>query len=735
MDSGLVPHMNMLLSRFLGVCLGLLIGFSAQGAATQAQLVVPVETVKPGETITVGVLLKMLPGWHTYWKNSGESGAATKIVWDLPTGVTAGEIQWPTPEVYYDKIVDLTTYVHHDEAMLLVPLTIGATVPNGELELKARVSWLECEKLCVPGRTEVNAKLKIAADTKPSSEAALIKKWQDKLPKPNEALKASARWDGEAKEGKRTLLVEFTPVTEAKDWDFFPYRGEDSTVSPKSEKLGLKDGRFTLRKTVSSDEGKWPVEIKGLIVGGSDTLKPTLAYEAGIGIGGSAIASTSSTAAAGESTPAKSTAAPRSLFMMLIYAFIGGMILNIMPCVLPVISLKILGFVKQSQDDPGRVRKLGLIYGLGVIVSFLVLAGLVIGVQQAGKSASWGMQFQNPQFLVVLTILVTLVALNLFGVFEVTMNSSVMGAAGQLASQKGASGAFFNGVLATILATPCTAPFLGVALGFAFAQSALVILLFFVTIALGLAFPYVLLSWQPKWLKFLPKPGAWMERFKILMGFPMVATAFWLFSLSAGHFGRSGVLWLGLLLVFVALAAYIFGEFVQRGSKHRGLAGAIATVLLFGSLAYVLEGQLKWRSPERAGTAATTLESKVGIAWKAWTPTALAEARKSGKPVFVDFTADWCVTCQANKKTSIEITSVKEKLAAIGAISFLGDYTYEDAAIAAELKKYGRAGVPLVVVFPADPQAEPIVLPEILTPGIVLDALDKAASKKLSSVK
>lgn len=728
--------MNMILSRFLAVCLGLLIAASAQGAATQARLVVPVENVKAGETITVGVLLEMLPGWHTYWKNAGESGSATKIVWDLPAGVTAGEIQWPAPEVYYDKVVDLTTYVHHDEAMLLVPLTIGATVPNGELELKARVSWLECEKLCVPGRTEVNAKLKIAADTKPSPEVGLIKKWQDKLPKPNEALKASARWEGEPKEGKRTLLIEFTPTSGASDWDFFPYRAEDASVSPKSEKVGLKDGRFTLRKTVSSDEGKWPSEIKGLIVGGSDTAKPTLAYEATISLGNAAVTTTSAAVAdKGEAGAAASATAPRSLFMMLIYAFIGGMILNIMPCVLPVISLKILGFVKQSQDDPGRVRKLGLIYGLGVIVSFLVLAALVIGVQEAGKSASWGMQFQNPQFLVVLTILVTLVALNLFGVFEVTMNSSVMGAAGQLASQKGASGAFFNGVLATILATPCTAPFLGVALGFAFAQSALVILLVFITIALGLAFPYVLLSWQPKWLKFLPKPGAWMERFKILMGFPMVATAFWLFSLTAGHFGRSGVLWLGLLLVFVALAAYIFGEFVQRGSKHRGISGAIAAVLLFGSLAYVLEGQLKWRSPERTGTTATTLESKVGIAWKAWSPAAMSEARKSGKPVFVDFTADWCVTCQANKKTSIEITSVKEKLNAIGAISFLGDYTYEDAAIAAELKKYGRAGVPLVVVFPADPQAEPIVLPEILTPGIVLEALEKAAPKQLSSAK
>jgi len=729
--------MNMILSRFLAVCLGLLVGFTAQGAATTARLVVPVETVKPGDTITVGVLLEMLPGWHTYWKNPGESGMASKIIWTLPDGVTAGEIQWPTPEVYEDKTVDLTTYVHHDQAMLLVPLTIGANVTTGDLDLNARVSWLECEKLCVPGRTEVAAKLRITTATKPSSDAALIKTWQDKLPKANETLKASAAWAGEAKEGKRSLLIEFTPTGEAQDWNFFPYRGADFSVGPKSEKVGLTEGRYTLRKTVTSDEGKWPTVINGLIVGGSNPEKPAIAFEAAIRIGGPDGASSVDTASsfASDSASAQPNIAPRSLVAMLIYAFIGGMILNIMPCVLPVISLKILGFVHQSQQDPKRVRMLGLVYAVGVVVSFLVLAALVIGVQQAGKAASWGMQFQNPQFLVVLTILVTLVALNLFGVFEVTMNSNVMGAAGQLASQKGPSGAFFNGVLATILATPCTAPFLGVALGFAFAQSAAVILLVFVTIALGLAFPYVLLSWQPKWLKFLPKPGAWMERFKILMGFPMIATAIWLFSLAAGHFGRSGVLWIGLLLVFIGLAAYIFGEFVQRGSKHRGFSGALAAFLLLGSLGYILEGQLNWRSPERAGTTATTLESKVGIDWKSWNVAAVEAARKSGKPVFVDFTADWCVTCQANKRTSIEITSVKEKLDAIGAVSLLGDYTYEDAAIAAELKKYGRAGVPLVIVFPADPQAQPIVLPELLTPGIVLGALEKAAPKQLSSVK
>ncbi len=730
--------MNMTLSRFLAVCLAMLVGFSAHGAATTARLVIPVETVKAGDTITVGVLLEMLPGWHTYWKNPGESGMASKIIWTLPNGITAGEIQWPTPEVYEDKTVDLITYVHHGQAMLLVPLTIGANLPNGELDLNARVSWLECEKLCVPGRTEVTGKFSIGKETKASSDAPLIQEWQNKLPKPNTTLKATAHWDGPIKENSRNVIIEFSPDTSIASWDFFPYRGEDFTLGPKSEKIGLKDGRYTLRKTLTSDEGKWPAEIKGLIVGGSNPEKPTTAYEAAITIGGLESAAgnvASANQASGEPAATQPDIAPRSLFAMLIYAFIGGMILNIMPCVLPVISLKILGFVHQSQQDPKRVRMLGLVYALGVVVSFLVLAALVIGVQQAGKAASWGMQFQNPQFLVILTILVTLVALNLFGVFEVTMNSNVMGAAGQLAAQKGASGAFFNGVLATILATPCTAPFLGVALGFAFAQSAVVILLVFVTIALGLAFPYVLLSWQPKWLKFLPKPGAWMEKFKILMGFPMIATAFWLFSLAAGHFGRSGVLWIGLLLVFVGLAAYIFGEFVQRGSKHRGVSAAFAGILLLGSLGYILEGQLNWRSPDRAGTSATTLESKVGIEWKSWNTEAVAEARKSGKPVFVDFTADWCVTCQANKRTSIEIASVKEKLDAIGALSLLGDYTYEDAAIAAELKKYGRAGVPLVVVFPADPEAQPIVLPELLTPGIVLEALEKAAPKVLSSVK
>jgi thiol:disulfide interchange protein DsbD len=397
-----------------------------------------------------------------------------------------------------------------------------------------------------------------------------------------------------------------------------------------------------------------------------------------------------------------------------------------MPCVLPVIALKILGFVGQAKDEPRQVRQLGFIYALGVLVSFLVLAGLVIGVKAAGHQAGWGMQFGNPKFLVLLTVLVTLVALNLFGLFEVNPGGRVLGAAGTLASKHGAAGAFFNGVLATVLATPCTAPFLGAALGFAFTQTAGLIVLMFTIVGLGLAAPYVILSWQPAWLKFLPKPGAWMERFKIAMGFPMLATAMWLFSLIPLHYGRR-TLWLGLFLVILALAAWIYGEFFQRGRAHRGLGLAAALALLAGGFLYTVEGQLRWRSPEADTVQAGSLkESPDGIDWQRWSPAALAQARAQGRPVFVDFTADWCLTCQVNKKTSIEISSVSAKLKEINAVALLGDYTHFPENISADLNRFNRAGVPLVLVYPKNPDANPIVLPEILTPGIMLDALDRA---------
>jgi thiol:disulfide interchange protein DsbD len=362
-----------------------------------------------------------------------------------------------------------------------------------------------------------------------------------------------------------------------------------------------------------------------------------------------------------------------------------------------------------------------------VLASFLVLALLVIAVRAAGQKAGWGIQFGNPQFLVILTVLVTLVALNLFGLFEVTLGGQAMTAAGSLAARHGATGAFFNGVLATALATPCTAPFLSIALGFAFTQqNSFSTVLVFLTIGLGLAFPYVLLSWNPVWLKFVPKPGAWMEHFKVAMGFPMLATALWLFSLIPIHYGDRSW-WLGIFLVFVAVAAWVYGQFVQRGRSRRGLAAGIALAILLSGYFWSAETQLDWRSPGAAESASALVQhSSSGVQWEPWSREAVTAGQAAGRPVLVDFTAKWCLTCNTVVKPALESKAVSAKLRELNAVALVGDYTKFPPAITDELNRYRRAGVPLVLVYPPDPGKDALVLPEALTPGMVVDALERA---------
>jgi thiol:disulfide interchange protein DsbD len=340
--------------------------------------------------------------------------------------------------------------------------------------------------------------------------------------------------------------------------------------------------------------------------------------------------------------------------------------------------------------------------------------------------ASWGMQMSSPQFVVLLTILITLVALNLFGLFEVTLGA-VGAAAGSVASREGAGGAFFNGVLATVLATPCTAPFLAPALGFAFTQTAAVIVLMFVTVALGLALPYVVLSWNPRLLRFLPKPGSWMEKFKVAMGFPMLATAIWLFTVSYEYYGDR-ILWFGIFLTVLAMAIWVFGEFFQRGIKRRGLALGIAGGLALGGVVFGLEGQMQWRIPTDPSTAKADVVQDFpgGIRWHRWSPEAVAKTREAGRPVLVDFTAKWCATCIWNKKTSIDIESVRTVLAGKNIKAFRADYTRRPDYITEELRRWGRAGVPLVLVFPSDKTRQPRLLPELLSADTVLTSLNEA---------
>jgi thiol:disulfide interchange protein len=698
-----------------------MVAVCGHAAHTQASLVLATETARPGDTVLAGVRLHMDPSWHTYWRNPGAAGMPTTIDWQLPAGVTAGAIQWPVPEKLPDQ--DLTTYIYKDQVILLIPLKLAADLRPGPLDLKAEVAWLECNVSCVPGKASVQAVLNVSPDTKASKDASLISAWQQKLPKSSAGLSAHAWWETPAKGDLRPLNLEWNSPAAASEADFFPDASEHFEVQGVTTRLPADAGKVRLRVQVKKSGADWPRQISGLLVQQSGAQRQ--AYEANL-----AIESAEPTASA--NSPSRTSALPAvaipPLWKMLIYAFIGGLILNLMPCVLPVIALKILGFVGQAKNDPRETRRLGLIYGLGVLVSFLALALLVIGVQAAGHKAGWGIQFGNPYFLVVMTTLVTLIALNLFGVFEVYLGGRAMGAAASASAKEGAAGAFFNGLLATILATSCTAPFLGAAVGFALApgQHAPVILLMFLTLGIGLAFPYVLLSWQPAWLKFVPKPGPWMERFKIAMGFPMLAAAVWLFSLVSLHYGERSW-WLALFLVMVAVAAWIYGEFIQRHRTRPAIAVAAILAVLLTAYTFALEGHLQWRYPlTQSQSGATPIREANGVPWEPWSPAAVAQARGEGRPVLVDFTAKWCLTCNTIVKPALESTSVREKLRELNAVALLGDYTAFPDNINEELNRFGRAGVPLVLVYPKNAQEPPIVLPEALTPGMVVAALDRA---------
>ncbi len=656
----------------------------------------------------------MDPDWHIYWQNPGASGMPTTIEWQLPSGVVTQAMQWPLPVKLIDK--EVTSYIYTNETVLLVPLKLGPDLKPGPLALNAKVSWLECQVSCIPGSADVTGQIVVGSQAKPSPEAALLQKWQARVPTLGSAVSARAWWEKPATGDLRPLVIEWNGPATAREPDFYPDTTEKFEVQGETERVPASNGKLRIRKEVKKSEGDWPKEISGVLLQQSGSGSERSGCEVNLAVSGPQ----SSPAAVGR------TSGP-SLWQMLLYGFIGGLILNIMPCVLPVIALKILSFVGQAKENPARARKLGLIYGAGVLVSFLALAGLVLALKAAGQKAGWGIQFGNPYFLIVMTTLVTLIALNLFGVFEISLGGRAMSAAGSLASKHGATGAFLNGLLATALATSCTAPFLGAAIGFAFApsQTAINTLLVFSLIAVGLALPYVVLSWQPGWLRFLPKPGPWMERFKIAMGFPMLAAAAWLFSLVALHYGERSW-WLAIFLVMVALAAWIYGEFIQRQRANRGIAAAFLLLLLGTAYAWVLENELRWREPVTRSRTALARSGTNLDSWAPWSPSAVAQARAEGRPVLVDFTAKWCLTCNTVVKPALESSSVQKKLKETSTVALVGDYTSFPPEITDELTRHERAGVPLVLVYPKNPTAPPQVLPEAITARMVVRALEQA---------
>jgi thiol:disulfide interchange protein DsbD len=426
-----------------------------------------------------------------------------------------------------------------------------------------------------------------------------------------------------------------------------------------------------------------------------------------------------------------------SLILYLFFAVVGGLILNIMPCVLPVIALKVFGLVKMAGDHPAQVKKLGWFFSLGIFASFLLLALIVILLQLAGQQVGWGFQFQEPLFVIAMSAIVFAFGLSLFGVYEVRVPGAAIAGVGSVVAKqagagKGYGASFWEGVFATVLATPCTAPFLGSALGFAFSQSWWTILLIFTAVAFGMALPYLLLTMRPAWMKYLPKPGAWMETAKQFMGFLMMATLLWLLFVLGKQLGVEGVIWTCAFLLCLGISCWLVGRFATlTATRTRSLLIWSAAVLLAaGGYWLFLENVLDVRHALAGPPFPAAVTGEGGVPWEPFSLSTLEEKLQEGKPVFLDFTAEWCLTCKVNERTVLADRDVVSKLRTEGLVAMKADWTNRNPEITHLLQKFGRSGVPLYVLFPAGRPSQPMVLPEVVTPGIVIEAIDRALAPR-----
>ena len=647
----------------------------------------------PGHPFLATVVLDLQPGWHTYWQYPGDSGLPPKVEWKLPEGWKAGPLEFSVPEQYSEP-GDMVIYGYEGRQLLRAVITPPNDLPkNQTFNLKANVSWLACKELCVPGAGEVSTEVLGPTDGPIDWKQAPVPKgvWPEAGKSPYEVTVS----------GQGTnRMVSFTGTIGA-SYELFPdpEPADGTTVGHVTAMVTPVEKGQVMLYTIPWDG---PAHFKALLV------------EKGEGV-------THAWWIDGKAKKVSSSAISSFSWGVLIAAlfsgFLGGMILNLMPCVLPVISLKIFGFIAQAGESPAKILRHGLAFAAGIFVWFLGLAVLVIALKSGGAQVTWGaFQFQNPYFVIGLSVLVFLFALNLFGVFEITLPWQATTSLDQAASREGYSGSFFQGLFATLLATPCTAPFLGSALGFAFGQSALVILVMFASVALGMAFPYLLLSAFPSWRHFIPKPGVWMERLKQFMGFPLLATNLWLLWVIQNQRGVEAVLLLLMLFLMLAFFAWVYGSLAARA--HALLL--LLVLLLAGGATIAVARMIQRVSPVYAGVHSPTLN---GLSWTPFTPQALASLRAEGKPVLVDFTASWCLTCQFNERTAIDVPAVRQLLQQKGIVAMKGDWTNSDPAITEVLKSFGRVGVPLVVFYPEGKESAPIVLPELLTERIVLEAL------------
>jgi thiol:disulfide interchange protein DsbD len=704
-------------ARIFVLSIGVLAGAAAaqpvRGDNIESELVAATDAAVPGQPLQLALRLAHDPHWHTYWQVPGDSGLPTQIKWQLPAGWQAGPIEWPVPQRF--PVGPLMNFGYEGEVLLPVKLTPPpGLAPGGTVEFAARADWLICKDVCIPGGADLKLKLPVRDTAGPSRWAARFAATLSRIPQPIALDGATATIED------TRIRLAFAPRGASglpASVEFFPL--EEARIEPAAPQVLRREGDFAaLYLTAVAPVAPEFRTLKGVLVVDGGPARADRGGWAGI---------VAVPLAAG-SVPVVAAAAPVeggasiTLWVALAGAFVGGLILNLMPCVFPVLSLKLLGLVQhQRAEDEAHVahpslRAHGLAYAGGVIASFVLLAAGLIALRAAGDQLGWGFQLQTPWVVAALTGLFFLIGLNLLGAFEFTWGTGLANAriGGRSAADR-LSGSFGTGVLAVIVAAPCTAPFMGAALGYAITQPAPVAAAVFAMLGVGMAAPYVVLTAFPALLARLPRPGAWMERFRQIMAFPMFATCVWLLWVLAQQVDVDAVGLLLLALVLLGLSAWAFG-LAQRGAAPRyrwvALGAAVLAVYTTVSATGAESGM-----PGRARAAA----AGDAVQWQPWSRAAMEQAIAAGKPVFVDFTAAWCVTCQANKRLVLNAAGVQKAFSARGVALMRADWTNRDPEITQELARFNRNGVPLYVLYDRKGGAQ--VLPELLTERTVLEAL------------
>jgi len=660
----------------------------------------------PGQPIDLALRLQLAQGWHIYWMNPGDAGQAPQIGVHAPAGSAVSDIRWPAPRKYVDARI--TTFIHEGDVTLPFSLTLPAGVP-GVVPIAVKATWLICKDICIPEEGLFQLAMPVGTPA-PSVQAALfdaaerarptVAPWQAVVG-PGATLSLSG--DGVAK----VVEAWFVPAV----WGVIEHGAAQTLevkegvlklamqAGPAFDASGQLAGALLTRDRQGVEQAYW-IETPGLAVERTVSVRWVSADLPAVPAVASAIVPMASDAG--------------GLGYALLFALAGGLLLNLMPCVFPVLAIKALSFAKMGGHAQQAVRLQSLAYCAGVVATFVLLAALLLGLRAAGMQAGWGFQFQSPVFVTGMATLLFVIGLNLSGVFQIA--SGLSSAGESLAARPGLSGSFFTGALAVVVATPCTAPFMGGAIAFALGAPALQTLAVFVAMGLGLAMPYVLMAFFPGAARRMPRPGVWMDRLKQALAFPMYAAVAWLVWVLSQQSGADGVLVVLVILLLVALALWLLG--VAQRSASSGMAWRIAALMAAAGAAFAFGS-----TPESTPASAAIPGSAVASGSIAYSSDDLAALRAAGKPVFVNMTAAWCVTCLLNEKVALSMPGVQQAFAQRGITYMKGDWTRSDPEITRFLREHGRDGVPLYIYFPPG-AGSGRVLPQILTERIVLDGIE-----------